>query len=121
MTIKINPPTNVNNMKQTKPLGENVAIHEEKKNFVKQANKHQPFGKTIIEENELNNELYPWNKPIVRKDVTRIFNLRLSEPDWLKLKYLADHTKESMHSICLDILIPTIHKKLKKLINQESS
>lgn len=42
-------------------------------------------------------ESYPWEEPGVREDVTKVYNLRLPEPYLLKLKYIAEHTPDSMH------------------------
>mgnify|MGYP000861114576 CR=1 FL=1 len=58
---------------------------------------------------------YPWDAPGVRTDVAKVFNLRLPEPDLLKLKYIAEHTPKSMQSFCLDALLPAIDTKIKAL------
>ncbi len=86
-----------------------------RKDFVREANKHKPLEE--INQSQGTAQInYPWNESQVRNDVTRLFNLRLSEPDWLKLKFIADHTNQSMHALCLDVLIPSINKKIKKLV-----
>ena len=60
--------------------------------------------------------VYPWNAPGVREDVVKIFNLRLSEPDFLKLKYLAEHLPNtSMQTICLEAVHEAIENKLNSL------
>jgi hypothetical protein len=38
----------------------------------------------------------------VRADMTKVYNLRLPEPALLKLKYIAEHTPDSMQKFCLD-------------------
>ena len=53
-------------------------------------------------------ESYPWDAPGVRADVAKVFNLRLPEPYLRKLKYIAEHTPDSMQSFCLDVLLPAI-------------
>ena len=53
-------------------------------------------------------EQYPWEQPAVREDVTKIFNVRLSEPYLLKLKYIAERTPDSMQQFCLKVLLPAI-------------
>ncbi|NTW99365.1 MAG: hypothetical protein HGB35_05465 [Geobacteraceae bacterium] len=58
---------------------------------------------------------YPWEEAGVRKDVTKAFNLRLSEPYLLKLKYIAEHTPDSMQKFCLNLLEDAIDKKIKDL------
>lgn len=60
-------------------------------------------------------EPYPWDAPGVRVDVAKVFNLRLPEPDLLKLKYIAEHTPDSMQSFCLDVLLPAIDAKIGEL------
>lgn len=44
-------------------------------------------------------EGYPWAQPHVRADVRKTFNVRLSEPEYLQLKWLAERSPESMHDI----------------------
>lgn len=64
-------------------------------------------------------ELHPWEASDVREDVTKVFNLRLSEPLFLKLKYLAENQKRtSMQSICLDVLEPAIEKQVKNFLKE---
>ncbi len=54
----------------------------------------------------------PWNEPHLRDDVTKVFNLRLSEKHFAMLKYLAENQrKESMQSICLDALEPMLERE----------
>lgn len=109
MTIKSRPPLSTLNKAKTEEVFD-------KKKFVQEAKRHTPLKKIGDKENEAND--FPWNNPVVRDDVTKLFNLRLSEPDWLKLKYIADRSNQSMHTLCLDVLIPFIHKKLKKILEQ---
>lgn len=58
---------------------------------------------------------YPWAAPGVREDVARVFNLRLPEPALLKLKYIADHTPDSMQQFCLGVLLPAINARIEEL------
>jgi len=58
----------------------------------------------------------PWEKPNVREDVQKVYNLRLPEPYLLKLKYISEHSSGSMHRFCLDALLPEIDKKIKDLM-----
>lgn len=60
-------------------------------------------------------EPYPWEAPGVRTDVAKVFNLRLPEPDLLKLKYIAEHTPESMQQFCRRVLLPAIEAKIQEL------
>jgi len=58
---------------------------------------------------------YPWDEPGVRKDVVKVYNLRLPEAYLLKLKYIADNTPDSMHKFCLNVLQDAIDVKIEEL------
>ena len=58
---------------------------------------------------------YSWESSGVREDVTKVYNLRLSEPYLLKLKYIAEHTPDSMQKFCINVLEKEIDKKIKEL------
>lgn len=60
-------------------------------------------------------EPLPWEDPKVREDVLKVYNLRLPEPYLLKLKYIAEHTPDSMQKFCLDALLPAIDAKIEAL------
>ena len=64
---------------------------------------------------EVLSESLPWEDPRVRKDVRRVYNLRLPEPYLLKLKHISEHTSSSMQQFCLGILLPAIDEKVKEL------
>ncbi len=61
------------------------------------------------------NSVYPWEDSNVREDVIKPYNLRLPEPYLLKLRYIAEHTPDSMHKFCMTILGKEIDKKIKEL------
>jgi len=61
-------------------------------------------------------EIYPWQEPHIRADVTKVYNLRLSEAYLLKLKYIAEHTPNSMQKFCLTVLEQAIDDKINELI-----
>lgn len=58
---------------------------------------------------------YPWEEVGVRADVTKVYNLRLSEPYLLKLKYIAEHSPESMQKFCLNVVEAAIDKRIQEL------
>ena len=60
--------------------------------------------------------IYPWTEKMVRDDVTKVYNLRLSEPYLLKLKYIAEHTPDSMQKFCLNVLQDAIDMKINEII-----
>ncbi len=45
---------------------------------------------------------FPWEAPSVREDVTKVYNLRLPEAYLLKLRYIAEHTPDSMQKFSLN-------------------
>lgn len=61
-------------------------------------------------------EILPWEEQGVRADVTKVYNLRLSEPYLLKLKYIAEHTPNSMQKFCLKVMQDAIDFEIEKLI-----
>ena len=61
------------------------------------------------------NKSYPWEDPRVRDDVLKLYNLRLPEAYLLKLKFIAEHTPDSMQKFCLDALLPAIDAKIEYL------
>lgn len=61
-------------------------------------------------------EEYPWEEPHIREDVLKSLPLRLSEPLYLKLKYIASHTPYSMNSFILDRITEEIEEEIARLI-----
>ncbi len=59
-------------------------------------------------------ETLPWNELGVREDVIKTFVLRLPEPAFLKLKYIAENSPYSMQSFCHEHLLKAIDDQLKK-------
>ena len=57
--------------------------------------------------------LLPWERSDVRADVMKVFNLRLSEPDFLKLKYLAERKSKSINSVCVSLIKDFLDTELK--------
>ena len=61
------------------------------------------------------NEVYPWEEPHVREDVKKTLPLRIDEPLYLKLKFIAERTPYSMNSFILDRVIDEIEKEITRL------
>jgi hypothetical protein len=59
--------------------------------------------------------VYPWEADGVREDVIKTYNIRFPEPYLLKLKYIAEHTPDSMQKFCLDVLLEAIDAKIDEL------
>ncbi len=60
-------------------------------------------------------EVYPWEEPHIREDVKKTLPLRIDEPLYLKLKFIAQHTPYSMNSFILDRLIDEIEEEISRL------
>jgi hypothetical protein len=58
---------------------------------------------------------YSWEEQGIREDVIKVYNLRLPEPYLLKLKYISEHTPDSMQKFCLNILQEAIDAKINEL------
>lgn len=71
--------------------------------------------KVEVKKPQSQNVSYPWEEAGVRDDVIKVYNLRLPEPYMLKLKYIAEHTPDSMQTFCLNIVEEAIDKKIKEL------
>ncbi len=59
--------------------------------------------------------VFPWNEDHVREDVKKNIPLRIPEPLYMKLKYIADHTPYSMNSFILERLTQEIEDEIVKL------
>ena len=60
-------------------------------------------------------EVYPWEDPRVRDDVKKNLPLRIDEPLYLKLKFIAERTPYSMNSFILDRLTDEIEEEITRL------
>jgi hypothetical protein len=56
----------------------------------------------------------PWEDPKVREDLTKVLSLRLSEPDYLKLKFLSEKTNISQQKLIERVLLPWLHAEVQK-------
>lgn len=59
--------------------------------------------------------IYPWEEPHIREDVKKNLPLRIPEPLYMKLKYIADKTPYSMNSFILERLTPEIEEEIVNL------
>ena len=57
----------------------------------------------------------PWEQPGVRADVAKPFNLRLPEPVKLKLDYIRERTRVSVHEFVMSALVPAVEAELDRL------
>lgn len=62
-------------------------------------------------------KVYPWEEPHIREDVKKNLPLRIPEPLYMKLKYIADHTPYSMNSFILERLTEEIEQEIARLID----
>ena len=49
---------------------------------------------------------------------TELFNLRLTESEMAKLRYIAEHTPDSMQTFCQKILLPAMEQKIAEILKQ---
>ena len=61
---------------------------------------------------ELPATVYPWEEQGVREDVIKVFNLRICEPYFLKLKYISEKIGKSSNSICVSLIEEYLDKEL---------
>ena len=62
-----------------------------------------------------NEGTYPWEEPHIREDVKKNLPLRIPEPLYMKLKYIAEHTPYSMNSFILERLTEEIEQEIVRL------
>jgi len=63
-------------------------------------------------------EVYPWEEPHIREDVKKNLPLRIPEPLYMKLKYIADHTPYSMNSFILERLTEQIEQEIAEMTGE---
>lgn len=61
---------------------------------------------------------YPWLSPLVRKDIVKVFNLRVPEPTKLKLQWLAERSPKSMHQIALEAVEAEVERMIREQTRQ---
>ena len=74
--------------------------------------KVKDFPSARTSEQEKKPAMLPWEHDSVREELIKVFNLRLSEPLFLKLQYLSDVKRISKHQICLQIIEQKIEEML---------
>lgn len=75
-----------------------------------------PGGPVKREPPPVNNVVLPWEESGVRADVIKQYNLRLSEPALLKLRYVVEHRlARSINSYILERLLPRLDEDIALL------
>lgn len=59
-------------------------------------------------------EMMPWEDESLRDDVVKLYNLRLPEPVYVKLKWLAENSPDSMHTIAMQGVLKEMERRLKE-------
>ncbi|OGQ93092.1 MAG: hypothetical protein A2464_06110 [Deltaproteobacteria bacterium RIFOXYC2_FULL_48_10] len=67
----------------------------------------------------LNIKDLPWEAPGVRKDVIKSYALRIPEPMYLKLKFIAENTPYSMNSFISEKIAEAIEEDLALLLGRQ--
>ena len=60
-------------------------------------------------------EPYPWEAAHIREDVKKNLPLRIPEPLYMKLKFIAERTPYSMNSFILERLTKEIEEEIARL------
>ena len=81
--------------------------------FIGAAEINQPIDQSAS--NVQSSPVYPWEGKRNDKQ-TEIFNLRLTEVELEKLRYIATYTPDSMQAFIRRILLPAIEQKLAEII-----
>lgn len=94
------------------------------KEFIEAAESPKKSGSLSVEKNRIKERddislTFPWEEKNIRSDVHKVFNLRLPETYYMKLKYLSEKEKESHHKILMNIICPEIDKKIKEIISKK--
>ena len=63
--------------------------------------------------NQFGESDYPWNAPYVREDVVKGYALRLPEPLYLKLKWVAGQTGQSVNALCREAVEAEVERRLR--------
>ena len=84
-----------------------------REDFLSEADK-KPLSEAKNAEEEENEFSFPWQEPGVSERVLKSFNLRLSEPDFLKLKFVAGQSPDkSMHAFCARVVMEEVKRQLE--------
>lgn len=57
---------------------------------------------------------FPWHAPYVRDDVMKGYALRLPEPLYLKLKWVAEQTGRSINTVCREAIEADVEAQLAR-------
>ena len=66
-------------------------------------------------QDDVEEQILPWQEPYVREDVMKQVLLKMPEPLYLKLKYLTSYTPYNMTSFILEKIGPEIEKEIMRL------
>lgn len=65
-------------------------------------------------------EVFPWENPMVRSDIHKVFTVKLPEEYILKIKYFSEKTNKSQQKIIREIICREIDKLLTKTREQNA-
>ena len=92
-----------------------LEYNKAREDFLSEAEK-KPLRETEkVGEGEEGEVRLPWEEPGVSERVLKAFNLRLPEPDFLKLKFVdSESSDKSMHAFCARVVMEEVGKRLKE-------
>ncbi len=112
-------------LKATPPVTEDPAQQEALNNFLKEPERKRkaravpstPAKTKAKDSANKEKKSLPWEQPGVSERVVKSFNLRIKEPDYLKLKFVFEQSrKKSVHAFCLNVVLEEVARRLKKLL-----
>lgn len=99
-------------MKRKKPA--DAKAQEQVNDFVAGAGQPTTTPAPSVESTE-----YPWDEPHVNEKFLQPVSLRVPQPLYLKLKWLAENTpKTSMHRICIDSIEGVVEHEVSAMIKK---
>ncbi|MCK5831888.1 MAG: hypothetical protein KAH20_16475 [Methylococcales bacterium] len=82
---------------------------------IKKQNVEADISESMRNDAPKNTSDFPWKNENVREDIIKTYNLRLSEPYLLKLKFISENTPQSMQKFCITIIEREIDKKINEI------
>ena len=93
------------------PPGKSLRYEKAREDFLSEANKKNGAQREEVKGKET---IFPWQDLGVSDRVFKSFNLRLAEPDFLKLKFVANRSPaKSMHAFCTQLIMAEVKRHLK--------
>lgn len=91
------------------------SLEKAREDFLSEAGKKGSVKSDVLEDGGGGRPL-PWEEPEVSERVLKAFNIRLSEPDYLRLKFVASQSPDkSTHAFCVRLIMQEVHRRLYEM------